>query len=220
MKEDILVLGDSHVLVFNCAYMAQAFPDHHFNVVEVPGATVSGLPNPNAATGAKQKFEEAANTTKARRVIIMIGEVDTGFVIWYRAQKYGTSVDDMTQLALTNYQQLLLDLGKRFDVACISTPLPTIRDGADWGEVANLRKEISATQRERTELTLAFNNAMEKFCASNGIAYLMLDKDSLGDSGVVKDSLLNKDPRDHHYDAKEHARMIAALLQPWIGRTC
>ncbi|RQR27343.1 SGNH/GDSL hydrolase family protein [Burkholderia sp. Bp9143] len=220
MKDEILVLGDSHVLVFNSAHMTQAFPDHHFDVVEVPGATVSGLPNPNAVTGAKPKFDEATGSSKARKVIVMIGEVDTGFVIWYRAQKYGASVDEMTQLALGNYQQLLLELRERFDVACISTPLPTIRDGADWGEVANLRKEITATQRERTKLTLAFNSAMQVFCAGKGIAYLMLDQDSLGGDGVVKVSLLNTDPRDHHYDPKEHAGMIAPLLQPWITRAC
>lgn len=218
MKEDILVLGDSHVLVFSCDHMAQAFPDHHFDVVNVPGATVSGLPNPNAVTAAKQKFDEAIASTKARKVVVMIGEVDTGFVIWYRAQKYGASVDEMVELALTHYQQLLLELRERFDVACVSTPLPTIRDGADWGEVANRRREVSATQSERTELTLTFNSAMQAFCASSGIAYVMLDEDSLGDNGVVKDSLLNADPRDHHYDAQEHARMIAPLLQPWAAR--
>jgi hypothetical protein len=218
MQNDVLVLGDSHALVFHSEYMVAFFPDYHFDVVEVPGATVSGLPNPNAVTQTKQKFDEATSSTRARKVIVMIGEVDTGFVIWYRAQKHGASVDDMTRLALTNYQQLLLELRERFEVACISTPLPTIRDGADWGEVANLRKEITATQQERTTLTLSFNNAMQEFCADNGITYLMLDKDSLGDNGVVRNSLLNADPRNHHYDATEHARMIAPLLQPWIAR--
>lgn len=216
MKSDVLVLGDSHVLVFNCAYMSESFPDHRFEVVEVPGATVSGLPNPNAITQTKSKFDEAVRVTKAEKVIVMIGEVDTGFVIWYRVQKYGASVDEMTQLALTNYQQLLLELRDRFDVACVSTPLPTIRDGTHWGEVANLRKEITATQRERTALTLAFNEAMQTFCHNNGIEYIMLDGDSLDDDGLVRASLLNSDPLDHHYDPTLHAQMIVPLLQPWI----
>jgi len=32
----------------------------------------------------------------------------------------------------------------------VSTPLPTIKDNCQWGEVSNLRKEIKATQKERT----------------------------------------------------------------------
>ena len=72
MPEKILVLGDSHVAVFASDYLAGRFIDYRFQVVAVPGATASGLPNPNAITQAKQQFEDAASATSARTVIVML----------------------------------------------------------------------------------------------------------------------------------------------------
>ncbi len=140
---------------------------------------MSGLVNPNATTQAMPRYIEALASTKADTVIVMLGEVDTGFVIWYRSQKYNTPVSDMLQRALDNYKIFISDIAKTFKVICISAPLPTIRDGADWGAVANLRKEVKATQAERTELTLTFNKYMEGFCRESSVVYPSLDEQSL-----------------------------------------
>ncbi|WP_175389052.1 SGNH/GDSL hydrolase family protein [Pseudomonas sp. C2B4] len=211
MKE-ILVIGDSHVSVFNSEYMTSKFPKHKFEVISVGGATVSGLINPNATTQAMPQYLEALKSTKANTVIVMLGEVDTGFVIWYRSQKHGTPVNYMLQQALDNYKNFISDIAKKFTLICISTPLPTIRDNTDWGEVANLRREVKATQAERTELTLAFNESMKVFCLEAGLFYLSLDEQSMDENGQLKLSLRNSDPNDHHYDPTAHAAMIAPLL--------
>jgi hypothetical protein len=213
MKKDILVLGDSHAEVFGSASMADAFPDCTFEVIAVGGATVSGLPNPNAVTHARQRFQAALDATHSRTVIVMLGEVDTGFVIWYRSQKYSASVEAMTQQALRNYQELMLDIAGKFMAICISTPLPTIRDNTEWGEIANLRKEITATQRQRTALTTSFNRAMQAFCIRHNISYLMLDEGSMGADALVRDSLRNSDPSNHHYDDAQYAMLIAQQLR-------
>lgn len=211
--KSILVLGDSHALIFNSDKMIELFPDIAFNTVSVGGATVSGLKNPNAVTQAMPQYLAALEENKTKTTIIMLGEVDTGFVIWYRAQKHNAPVEQMYQQAITNYQRFMLEISKQRHVICISTPLPTIRDGTDWGEVANLRKEVKATLKERTELTIRFNKEVGAFCAKNKIIHCNFDKDSLDEHGILKESLRNPDQSDHHYAPSAHASMVAPKLR-------
>lgn len=211
--ESILVLGDSHALVFDSEAIRSLFPEFAFDTVSVGGATVSGLENPNAVTQAMPKYLAALEESQASTAIIMLGEVDTGFVIWYRAQKYTASVEDMYQQAIDNYKRFLIEASKRRHVICISTPLPTIRDGLDWGEVANLRKEVKATLKERTDLTIRFNKDIGSFCSENGISHCNFDSESVDEHGVLKDVLRNSDAGDHHYDFSAHAALISAKLR-------
>lgn len=214
----VLVLGDSHALVFSSEQMRDLFPGHSFEVTSVGGATVSGLKNPNAVTQAMPQYIAALQATTARTVIVMLGEVDTGFVIWYRAQKHGSSIEQMLEQAIGNYQNLLRYIAKTFRVICISTPLPTIRDDMQWGEVANLRKEVTASLYERTQLTIRFNSLMEAFCLREGINHLNFDTHSTDKMGLLKEILRSPDPNDHHYEPTAHAKMIEPLLKPLLSQ--
>lgn len=205
---EILVLGDSHAPVFNHPLFKEKFPDRLFNVQTVIGATASGLENPNSKTQAYPIFRETVKQTTAKQVIVMLGEVDTGFVIWYRAQKYQESIPVMLYKAIASYSKFLAELAVCFEVICISTPLPTIQNGNDWGDIANARREVTASQFERTALTLDFNRTMQEFCMRNGIRYVMLDDVSLGDNGIVKAELLNSDSSNHHYDQDRYACLL------------
>lgn len=209
---EILVLGDSHTPVFTHPLFKEKFPNLFFNVLTVIGATASGLENPNSTTKAYPIFRKAVMETTVKQVIVMLGEVDTGFVIWYRAQKYQESVSVMMNKAIRNYSKFLIELSMRFDVVCISAPLPTIQDGNDWGDIANARKEVTASQVERTALTLEFNRTMQQFCVQNAIRYIMLDSISLGDDGIIKTDLLNSDCNNHHYDQDQYADLLIEEL--------
>lgn len=213
---EILVLGDSHTPIFNHALFKEKFPELYFNVITVIGATASGLENPNTKTKAYPIFREAIKKSNSRQVIVMLGEVDTGFVIWYRAQKYQESVSVMMNKAIATYSRFLHDLKTRFDVVCISTPLPTIQDNNDWGDVANARREVTASQRERTALTLEFNRLMQLFCLQNNIRHIMLDALSLGDNGIVKTDLMNNDYNDHHYNPDKYSLLLTEALKDVI----
>jgi len=210
---EILILGDSHTPVFNHPSFKKSFPELIFKVVTVIGATASGLENPNTKTQAYPIFKKALKHSSAEKVIIMLGEVDTGFVIWYRAKKYQESVSAMADRAFASYSKFLLEVAARFKVVCISTPLPTIRDGSDWGDVANARKEVTATQLERTALTLLFNRQMQAFCKQHNICYIMLDSVSLGEDGVVTSELINCNPNDHHYEPDIYSRLLIERLK-------
>lgn len=211
---EILVIGDSHTRVFRQKSLGKCVPGSFFHVIGVNGATASGLTNPNSKTQAYQVFRKALATTRAKRVVVMLGEVDTGFVIWYRTQKYNQPVEEMLKATVDTYTGFLLELKERgLQVTCISTPLPTIQDGNEWGEIARARKEVTASLRERTELTLSFNLQVEAFCRQHELCFLNFDHESLGDNGTVASVLLNSDPNDHHYNPSAYAAMIVPRLQ-------
>lgn len=214
LKDEILlVLGDSHALVFGHWWFKIIFPTKVFNICAVGGATASGLENPNSKTQARKEFERALRTWQYdKRIIVMLGEVDTGFVIWYRAEKYHTSVEKMLNQAITSYGQLLDQASQYGKLIVISTPLPTIEDNNDWGEVANQRRSVKATQLERTALTLRFNQAIERLCSDRGIIFVSLDKESIGSNGLVRTCLKNKNPLDHHYDPFRYALLLSGKL--------
>lgn len=211
--EEVLVLGDSHTSIFFHPALRRAYPKSFFNVINVGGATASGLDNPNSKTQASQRFAAALAETTARRMIVMLGEVDTGFIIWYRAAKYGEPVEAMMDQAVEKYGDFLADVRARADsLLCVSTPLPTISDDAGWGEVASARKEVTATQQERTELTLRFNQRVREYCESHDIAFIDLDDASLGSDGLVRPELLHADPRDHHYEPHAYSQILIKPL--------
>ena len=84
----ILVLGDSHSNVFNLS-------KKDFLVEFIGGATAQGSVNPNSKTNSLNIFTEKLKTldlSKISNVIIMLGEVDCGFVIWYRHKKHNISI--------------------------------------------------------------------------------------------------------------------------------
>ena len=92
----------------------------------------------------------------------------------------------------------------------ISAPLPTIRNGHFWGEVANKRRGVQATPQDRTRLTLRFSQAVLTFCEKNASAAVALDAASQGADGLVCHSFLHVDPRDHHYETPAYATLLAA----------
>lgn len=221
--EDVLVLGDSHARVFARPLLRRRLWRHHLKVVAVPGATASGLENPDSKTRALPLFESALAATKARQAVVLLGEIDAGFVIWYRAQKYGIPVSEALEHACATYCAFLLKVqGRGIRPICVSAPLPTIEDGNDWGEVASLRRSIRATQRERTDLTLRFNERVAAFCRAKNIAYIGLDEASTAENGLVDPALLNPDPLDHHYKVRAYAALltkpVAQLLRRPEGR--
>jgi hypothetical protein len=211
-KERLLILGDSHADVFRNWRFRFHLPRTTYDRCVVGGATVSGLDNPNSQTQARKIFDRALRSREATAIVTLLGEVDSGFVIWYRAQKHAQSINEMLRLALNNYELLLQQAILQAPVIVISTPLPTIRDGQTWGSVANARRQINASQRMRTELTLAFNRQLEDIAERNGCSFISLDNRCLGPDGLVASEMLGRDTLDHHYSSSEYAKILAPRL--------
>lgn len=213
-KEEVLVIGDSHSDVFNCEILKKKHPKIFFNVNSVHGATLSGLQNPKSKTQANNRFLKVMNDSRAKKLIINLGEVDTGFVIWFWAEKNRDNPEVKMTQAIENYRKLIGNARKKFKVICISAPLPTLKDYSHKsGGVADLRKSINATQEERTSLTLKFNSNLKALCDESNATYLDLDAESLGENGLVIDELIHADPNEHHYDQTNYGKLISKKLQ-------
>ncbi len=218
-KRRILVLGDSHARIFTTRPLRWRFPMVKFTVKIVRGATVSGLPNPGSQTQAYPQFKRSLEEhgRNSNLIIVYLGEVDCGFVIWYRSQKHKLPVEEMLQQAIKRYSAFLDEVTEYGPLIVISAPLPTIKDNQDWGEVAHLRRNVKASQKERTQLTLRFNSIIAEYCQKHGATYINLDPESIGPDGLVLPKLLHANPLDHHYTSKQHARLLIKALSPHIA---
>lgn len=211
-RERVLVLGDSHANVFGHWRFRLQLPGVKFKRCVVGGATASGLDNPNSKTQAMVKFAGALESESPSLIITQLGEVDTGFVIWYRAAKYQQPVESMLETAVENYSKLIEAARARAKVLVISAPLPTIRDGEVWGEVANLRREVRVLQADRTALTLEFNRRVQSVVSQLGCEYLSIDSKCMGEDGLVADFLRHHDKLNHHYRPSAYAKLLAQSL--------
>lgn len=216
-KRTAYVFSDSHGLVFDHLNVRHPFSKLHFDVTEVSGATAQGLVNPNAQTNSLEIFQSKIDTISDKNapLLFLLGEVDTGFVIWYRAQKYGETIESQLDRSIRNYFSFLRGVQQQgfHNIVIVSAPLPTIRDNQTWGQIANLRKEVKATQRERTELTLKYNARLRDLCLTHGFSFLDCDEQLLDTrTGIVKETFLNSDRNNHHLDNDQYC----AVCYQWL----
>lgn len=218
--ENLLVLGDSHLeaLHFAADLGILNVGSHHFSIV--PGATAVGLRNPNSLTDAINIFKSSLLTQPIdSHVIIHLGEVDCGFVIWWRAQKYGESVEKQYRESIDAYRYFLNQvLESGFTKICVAgASLPTIHDGVELGDVTNKRAEISVGIKARTELTLRYNYGLNELANKLGISYFDITDAVLDQSSkVVHDFFRNPDPCDHHLDKLKTVGIWASKCNAFI----
>jgi hypothetical protein len=209
--------GDSHAVVFTDVAERRLLTRTWFDVELIGGATALGLANPNSRTRALPRFQEAIDAIPAgRHLLFMLGEVDCGFVIWYRAEQRGIPPARELDRSIRNYTRFLerlLEAG-RSRIIVTATPPPTIRDDQDWGEVANLRREVKASLTDRTELTVEYNARLRDWCASRGVAFLDYEREVLdAETGTVAAAFRNPSPRDHHLAPGPFAEVVARRLR-------
>jgi hypothetical protein len=202
---NILVLGDSHAGVFRYCNCKQSL--YVFDVCEVGGATSLGVVNPNSKTNALPIFSNRLNNTITKdKVLIMLGEVDCGFVIWVRSARYNISVDEQLQTSVDNLFKFVkndvIEIGgyRNKDVIIAGSIMPTISDNTDKKMLGGARSEVTVSQNIRTMKTLEYNSKLKQKCNENGYNYIDITNNILGSDGVVKSQYLNNNVYDHHLD--------------------
>ncbi len=206
--------GDSHVSIFRLMNSHPAIRGRkiRFRCIPVSGATALGLANPNSKTNAFEIFRHWLVQIPANRFIFfMMGEVDAGFVIWWRAQKHQLPISQMLEESVNNYFEFILNVHRSHPKLYVfSAPLPTLADGNNYGpKVRNYRKEVTANQKQRTELTLNFNKKIGVRLKNKGIDFIDLDSLSLDSkTGLVHKELVNSRAQDHHYEPAAFQKMI------------
>ena len=200
-------------------------PGVRFRAEALAGATASGLQNPNSATRSQAIFAKRLRRAKRwQHVLIQLGEVDCGFVIWHRAERHGLSVEEQLEQTLDSYQTFLEGIARTgfAGVIVLSVPLPTIDDTrSEWrGQVANLRKEVTATKLERTNLTLRFNSQLQARCLLLGIDFVDVTTGHLDPlTGLIDKRFLRRTQVNHHLAQGPYAELISEQLgRLWEAR--
>ena len=93
---NVLFFGDSHAMCYIKLGANKIQNDVKFDVCSVGGASAQGVVNPNSKTNAlsvyRERIKKYKNNNDNDYFAIMLGEVDCGFVIWYRAKKYNQTI--------------------------------------------------------------------------------------------------------------------------------
>ena len=203
----ILVFGDSHVNIFK--YCNDMQKNIYFEVIAVGGATAQGSVNPNSNTNALKKFKEKLtkiNHKDFEYVIINLGEVDCGHLIWYRKDKHNISIEEQLKITTDNlFKFIKLEILPKFNSSKIivnGSILPTIKDNTDKNYLKGTRSEINVSQIDRTNLTLEYNNILKNNCLINKYNYMDITNHILdNNTKLISDIFLNKDIYDHHLDS-------------------
>jgi hypothetical protein len=215
-KMKILCCGDSHTDVFNyCNSRQNRFV---FDVCIVGGATAIGAVNPNSKTDALNIYEKKINSTRSDKILIMLGEVDCGFVIWVRCKRYNISIDDQINVSVNNLFTFVDNIiaTKNYtnkDIIICGSILPTIKDNTDKKILGGARSEVDVSQLERTKKTIEYNNLLKINCHKYGYNYIEIVDDILGKDGIVKDEFLNSNPNDHHLDNEKTYKLWLCKLK-------
>lgn len=211
---NILVIGDSHVRVFEHWRLLWQFPRTRFNVVYVPGGTAYGVANHASTTRAYSTFMAALSRQKYDLVFVNLGEVDTAYTLWRAAERLEKSVSDLMLFSVRNYCRFLKNIHAEHPVVVLSACLPTLADHADSkDEVSRVRSTVKASQQERTALALDFNARVARFCQRHSIPYLNCDSAALGANGIVREDWVNQNRFDHHYAREPYARWLVEELK-------
>ncbi len=209
------IVGDSHIKSIRKAAQ-MGLLDWAAGMQVVEGATAVGLRNPNSVTDALNIFRSALIPAAPKTIpVIQLGEVDCGFVIWYRAMKYRESVSAQMAESLAAYFEFVDELlADGYENVVVTSPiLPTIRDGQDWGDVANARREVTATLRDRTCLTIEYAEGLRRGAAARGQPFIDFSGDLLDPAtGVLNEAFRHPNPADHHLHPAKSAQLWASHL--------
>ena len=217
LKKKILVLGDSHAHVFKAGKFSIKFPQYEWSLCYVMGATLLGLGNPNSKTKAMEQYTDKLTEIKPDLIVTLLGEIDIGYHVWFRNKTKEEPIEQTMNKALQSYSDLWRKIKQESnDIICISVPLPTIPDTDKVGDVALSRKFVDASQLDRTKATLLFNQKLRDLAISQGVKYLDLDSESLGEDGLVKDGLMHPNRFDHHYFGLTYSNLLVEKLANFL----
>ena len=202
----ILVIGDSHTKVFQYIKKNKLCNTYNFDIILIGGATAQGMVNPNSKTNAMPIFTKKVKMIKPNyynKILIMLGEVDCGFIIWLRSEKYNISVDEQINISINNLFKFLkntvLQKFKNNDIIVCGSILPTIKDNTDKNILGGARADIKTSQLERTYKTLEYNEILKKRCIEHNFNYIDITNDTINNNThIINDYYLSDNKNDHH----------------------
>jgi len=205
---NILFFGDSHTELYIKKGANKIQNEIKFDVCSVRGATAQGSVNPNSKTKALSTYLETLERKKNNNYDyfgIMLGEVDCGFVIWYRAKKYNETIQEQIMLAVNNLEEFLKkDVEKLFPknkIVVVGATFPTIKDNTDKRFLNGERKNVDASLKERIDCTFEYNKQLAIMAKKNNYLYFDISDETFDQENYcVFPQFLNKKLYDHHFN--------------------
>lgn len=205
---NILFFGDSHTKHYIKKGANKIQNEIKFDVCSVAGATAQGAVNPNSKTKALDTYRETLERKKNNNYDyfgIMLGEVDCGFVMWYRAKKYNKTIQEQIMLAVNNLEEFLKkDVEKSFPknkIVVVGATLPTIKDNTDKRFLNGARKDVDASLKERIDCTFEYNKQLAIMAKKNNYLYFDISDETFDQENYcVFPQFLNKKLYDHHFN--------------------
>jgi hypothetical protein len=172
-KSIIHVIGDSHVKPFE---FQGSFVAHH-----IGQATAYNLIKENNTSNSREIFLRVVSGINAKRDVLLLvfGEIDARIHIYNQHMKTGKTIDELINATVSNYGKAILGLtSKGFKVAVLGIP--------PAGSQENIYKyPFYGSREERKAISIAFNNALGRWCASNSIPFIDVQKAASGKDGFL-----------------------------------
>jgi hypothetical protein len=214
----ITCIGDSHARIFRYIAKADLLPGIRVQCLFVRGATALGLVNPRSKTNAVVVFKRfLERRPKTNVIVVMLGEVDCGYLLFYRAARYKVPLGEELERSVANYMEFV-EWVKRSGfphVVVCSVPPPTIEDGDPFlGDVIKARREYHGTLAERIQVTAEYNRLLKAGERRYGYRFLDLHTQLLdSETGIVMREFKNKHQHDNHLEEARVARLFSRAIQ-------
>lgn len=213
----ILVIGDSHGGVFEYCFDHDLLAPHLVNCEIVAGATAYGLNNDRSATGAWQKFAAALERfSRFDVVVIVLGECDCSYALWKKSETMQVPPADLIPRSLQGIRRLVGRVAKSpfvHRIVLVGASLPSIEDGVAATQENPLRREIAASQKDRTDLVVEFNRRLAALAAELGVGYFDLTEQTMNPQSRLLDRRYAAGIDDHHLSHAFTADLWAAALR-------
>ncbi|WJW75307.1 lipopolysaccharide biosynthesis protein [Thiohalobacter sp. IOR34] len=207
-------MGDSHCNIFPVVNRTGCMPGVYFRATVVQGATAYGLANLNSRTGAARIFGEwLSRMPRHRPLLFLLGEVDVGYRAWKKAEQAGVTAREVIEESLLRYFEFMeLCQARGHRVALVTIPLPSVRD-SDAAAMDVQRPGLSASQWERTRLSLEFNAALRRWAADHDAYLVDLDEALLDpDTGTLRKEYYKGKRGGNRLEPQAFARLICRIL--------
>jgi hypothetical protein len=221
MHSNFLLLGDNHIGYFARAMQIAGFLGWQYQVCEVGGATTVGMRNPNVAVNALGIYRSfLQDKSRQATIILQLGEVDCGFVMWYRSQRNNEPLVDQMRASSAAYLGFLHEIRYMgfLDIVITGATLPSIQDGHDWGDSTDKRRDVTNTLLERTKLTIEYNKALQIHAKELGLRYLEVSTELVDPATkTVQPRFLSANPHDPHLDCNAMGTIWAEKLRALVA---
>lgn len=213
----ILVIGDSHGGIFEYCFDRGLLSPHWLNCEIVAGATAYGLNNDHAATGAWHKFSAALERfSRFDVVVIVLGECDCSYALWKKAESCSIVPTKLIAHSLRGISRLVAKISSSpcvRRIILVGACLPSIEDRMASSQENVLRREIAATQRERTNLVLEYNRRLAGLAEELGVKYFDLTDETMDKQTGLLSRSYAAGPDDHHLSHSASGLLWTKALQ-------